>query len=306
VLICTVGIAVGAVLIVILMRRATKPLITLKNMTRRIAEGEYGERLTIYNYDEVGELAFNFNRMSEAVQSHIAKLEDTAHRQQLFVGGVTHEFKTPMTSMMIHTDTLLTADLTAEESKNSLRHIYEQCRWMERLSQKLLKLLTLEEKLDLHPVQIQDLFSDVFESTVEMLKLRNTPLVIECDIESLEMDYDLMKSLLVNLIENASRASENGQKIQLRAYSHTYNIYSNIHYNVIEISDCGRGIPKDEIDRVTDAFYMADRSRSKKMGGSGLGLALVKSIADAHRARLEIESEPVVGTTVKVSFPGEK
>ena len=103
--ISTVCVIIGAVLIVFLVRRATKPLIALKSSTKRIAIGEYDQRADIKTNDEVGELATDFNNMAEAVQSHIAQLEDTALRQQLFIGGLTHELKTPMASMVLHTDT---------------------------------------------------------------------------------------------------------------------------------------------------------------------------------------------------------
>jgi len=306
IIICASSIVVGAVLISILIRRAAKPLIMLKDMTRRIAGGEYSGRVDVlYKNDEVGELAANFNQMTRAVQNNISKLEDMIQRQQLFVGGLTHELKTPVTSMMLHTDTLLTADLSAEESKISLKHLYEQCRWLERLSQKLLKLITLDEDIDFHPVKMRDLFEDVYASMAEILQERNTPLVMEYNADVLEIDYDLMKTLLINLIDNASKASGDGQKIRLRIYS-TDSKYCGDQRSTIEISDNGSGIPKEEIPRVTDVFYMVDRSRSKKAGGSGLGLALVKMIADAHKAGLVIESELDAGTTVKINFPWKK
>jgi signal transduction histidine kinase len=198
-----------------------------------------------------------------------------------------------MASMLLHTDTLLTADLTTEEARNSLTHLHEQCRWLERLSQKLLKLVTLEHEIQVQPENISELFDDVSFSTADTLRERNTPLITKCDTETetMAMDYDLMKSLIINLIDNASKASEPGQEIKLRA-----------HGNIIEVSDSGSGIAKEDAARVTDAFYMADRSRSKKTGGAGLGLALAKRIADAHGAELVIESEPGAGTTVSVVF----
>ena len=264
VLICGIGVIIGTLLIILLVRRASKPLILLKVVTRRIAVGEYDKRAEIRSKDEVGELAADFNTMVDAVQSHISDLEDTAKRQRLFIGGLTHEFKTPMTSMMIHTETLLSTDLSAEEAQNSLIHIHAQCRWLERLTQKLLRLITLEEDIRIQPENVQALFNDISESTAETLRKRNTPLNSECRIKSLPMNYDLVKSLLINLIDNASKASEPGQPIILIA-----------HGNVFEVSDKGKGIPQDELERITDPFYMADRSRSKKTGGSGLGLALV-------------------------------
>jgi len=292
VVICAAGIVAGTVLIVLIVLGATRSLTVLKNITRRIAAGEYGQRADIQTRDEAGELAADFNDMAEAIQSHIARLNDTAQRQQLFIGGLTHELKTPIASMMLHTDTLLTADLTADEAKASLTHMHEQCRWLERLSQKLLMLITLEQELKVQPKNIRLLLDDVRGDTAETLRERDTPLIVECDTETIAMDYDLMKSLLINLVDNASKASAQGQEIRLSAYG-----------NTIEVSDRGSGIPPEDVARVTDAFFMVDRSRSRKAAGSGLGLALAKRIADAHGAELLIGSEPLVGTTVKVVFP---
>jgi len=292
VLICGIGIIVGTALIILLVRRMSSPLIKLKNTTRRIAASEYDLRVQVQSKDEVGELARDFNAMVEAVQAHVSDLEDRAKRLQLFIGGLTHEFKTPMTSMIIHTDTLLSADLSTEEAQNSLAHIHAQCRWLERLTQKLLKLITLGEDINLQPENVRTLLTDISESMEETLRGRGTPLQTECETESLPMDYDLMKSLLINLVDNASKASEAGQAVILRAYD-----------NTLEVQDSGKGIPQEEIEHITDPFYMVDRSRSKKSGGSGLGLALVKQIAEAHNARLGIESRLGEGTTVRIVFP---
>ena len=108
------------------------------------------------------------------------------------------------------------------------------------------------------------------------------------------MDFDLMRSALANLVENAKRASSEGQTITLAA-----------HGNVIEVIDHGKGIPVEEIARITEPFYMVDRSRSKRNGGSGLGMALVQKIAEAHGAELVIESVENEGTTMRLIFPGE-
>jgi len=291
VLICGLGITAGTILIIMLVRQAVKPLASLGAITRRISDGKYDERANIDSNDEVGELAVDFNKMADSIQTHIFSLEETANRQQLFIGGITHEFKTPMTSLIIHSDTLLSTELSAEEAKKSLSHIYKQSKWLEQLTGKLLKLIVLKENIVLKSESIKELLDDVYESTAEFMHERKTPLDIECEIESLYIDYDLMKSLIINLIDNASKASEPGQRIILRAYDKT-----------LVVQDYGKGIPQDEIERVTDSFYMVDRSRSKKDGSSGLGLALVKQIADAHKAKLIIQSRLEMGTTVKIVF----
>lgn len=285
------GLAVGTVLIIVLVRRVSAPLARLGKAARHIAGGDYANRADVHVHDEVGRLAADFNRMAEAVQAHVRELEETARRQQLFIAGVTHEFKTPLTSLMLHADTLLNTKLDNEESGRSLNHIYDQCAWLERLTQKMLKLITTQTAICLEECSVEKLFSEVAQSTRETLSQRGVLLETKCDGSTLHMDTDLMRALLVNLVDNASKASKTGQSIKLRGYGH-----------IIDVCDEGIGIRQEDISRVTEPFYMADRSRNKKKGGSGLGLALVKQITEAHGARLVIESELGAGTCVKIIF----
>ena len=113
-----------------------------------------------------------------------------------------------------------------------------------------------------------------------------------CDDSTIIVDADLMQSLLVNLVDNASKAYDPDDADR--------TVGLTICNNVLEVSDAGRGIPADALERIFEPFYMVDKSRSKQSGGSGLGLALVKQIADAHGARLEVRSESGKGTVVRV------
>ncbi len=286
------GVITGTLLIVLLARRASRPLGRLALAAREIAGGDYAKRAGIRARDEVGRLAADFNRMADAVQAHVAQLEETAKRQQLFIGGVTHEYKTPLTALLLHADTLLNTKMSDGESERSLRHIYSQCEWLERLTQKLLKLLTLQEHIALLEQPVKPLLDAVADSLANLLEQRGTPLAVECRADTLRFDFDLMRSLLANLADNASKASRPGQHIWLSAEGH-----------VIEVRDEGHGIQPGDLERITEPFYMADRSRSKKQGGVGLGLALVRRIAKAHGARLELVSMPGKGTTARVIFP---
>lgn len=285
------GVLLGLMLIILLVRHATKPLGELSEATKRIAAGSYNDRAFTKSHDEVGELANDFNAMADAIQKHIAELTETAERQRLFIGGVTHEFKTPLTTLILNADTLKNANMDEDETNNSIAYIERQCKWLERLTQKLLKLITLKDHIELKKVSVYNLFCRVHESMTEALEKRGTPLALNCYIESLDLDIDLMQSVLINLVDNASKASERGQTIILQAYDHT-----------IEVQDKGSGIPDNEIQRIMEPFYMLDCSRSKKYGGSGLGLALVKEIVDAHSAQLVIESVQGQGTAVRISF----
>ncbi len=288
-----VCIVLGMALIVVLVRYAIKPLKTLGQSARRIAKGDYCERAPISNKpDEVGTLAQDFNVMAQAVQSHIDDLNENAHRQQLFIGGLTHEFKTPLTSVIGHSETLLYTKMPEEVVQNSLSHILDECRRLERLTQKMLRLITLEERIELPESSVPDLLESVKNSVAETLSKHNIKLHITCEINTLPMDYDLMQSLLINLIENAAKASSEEQTIELLAQG-----------NTITVADHGAGIPAEEIPRIFEPFYRVDKSRSRKSGGSGLGLALVQRIAMAHGAQITVDSTIGKGTSVNVTFP---
>lgn len=291
VLICAAGIAAGVAFITFLVKRALRPLGRLGEVSRQIAGGDYHKRAAVHTHDEVGNLAADFNSMADAVETHVAALTETARRQQLFISGVTHEFKTPMTALLLHSDTLINTKINEEERERSLHHIHDQCSWLERLTQKLLKLITLEEGIIPTHQPVRTLFAAVAASMAETLEKRGTSLIVDCGDELLPMDFDLMRSLLVNLVDNASKASKRGQPVWLSAYG-----------NAIEVRDNGCGIPPDEISRVTEPFYMVDRARGKRHGGVGLGLALAQRIAQAHGAQLDIRSELRHGTSVRVIF----
>lgn len=289
ILISLAGIAAGSLFIAVLMRQGARPMARLAAAARRIADGEYGFRADISGRDEIGGLAKDFNTMADAVQTRMDELSDTARRQELFIGGVTHEFKTPLASILLHTQLLRSANMTDEEKDRSLARIEDQCRWLERLNQTLLKMLTLRQDI---PVEMQPLGSLIEQVRVlaqPLLEARGVTLHTDCDDTAAPVNGDLMRSLLVNLVDNAAKSYDSGGSVWLTARD-----------GVLEVLDRGRGIPAEALPHIFEPFYMADKSRSKKVGGSGLGLALVKAIADAHGARLEVTSVPGQGTAVRV------
>ena len=289
ILIGAVCIVVGLMLIIFLVKRSMQPLSMLQASASHIASGNYHERTSVCSGDEVGMLASDFNRMTEAVEKHINELTDRNKRQELFIGGVTHEFKTPLTALLLNIDTLQNTYMEEEERSISLEHMERQCKWLERLVQKLLKLITLDQELDLRKTVVSELLEKVRESVAENLRMCEVTLELHCEAEMLTIDADLMQSVLVNLVDNAIKASAKGQKVILAAYD-----------NVLEVKDHGIGMEQEELAHITEPFYMVDKSRSKKQGGVGLGLALVKEIVKAHGARLEIVSSPGTGTTVRI------
>jgi signal transduction histidine kinase len=289
------AVAIAAALLVLFyVRRSLLPVRELEKGAIEISDGQYKSRIRIKGHDEIASLAERFNRMAEAVSEKIIALNETAERQQAFIGALSHEMKTPVTSIMARAETLLMRDISEDDKKRSLERIYNQCAWMEKLSGKLTALVMLQGSVDVKPRSVRELFGAVEETVSDVIAKKDITLDTECVTDNLPMDFDLMCAALVNLIDNAAKASRNGAVIELCAYD-----------RVLEVKDHGRGIPDEEIARITQPFYMVDRSRSKKTGGCGLGLALVERIAEAHGAKLIIVSTLGEGTTASIVFPND-
>ncbi len=289
------SIVLGAVIVTLLVRRSTRPITKLSDAAKEIADGAYEKRVMIRTKDEIGTLGKDFNRMADAVETKISELSERNERQRLFIGGVTHEFKTPMTGLILHAGLLRRANLSEDERDASLAHIETQTQWLERLTQNLLKLTTSDEEIELQSVNIPELLDAVKEGVEPKLNERGAALSVQCETDTLVLNPDLMRSLLNNLIVNAANAYD--------ADAPEKPILLTVTGKTFSVSDRGRGIPKEAIDRIFEPFFRVDKSRSKKQGGSGLGLALVKTIADAHGATITVDSEPGKGTTVSVTLP---
>ncbi len=275
----------------VIVAHSLKPIVALKENTSRLAQGKYENRITITGQDELSELAADFNKMAEAIQSNICELNNKSERQQTFINDLSHELKTPVTSIMLCAETLLNREVSSEIQTYCLSRIYEQGKWLERLSQKLMTLVLLQGEIVRQPERAKELLDAVVSTTIDALQEKNIELKVSCEDEVLEIDFDLMRSAIVNLVENARKASREGQIIEV-----------NVSGRVIEVIDHGIGIPAEEIERITDPLYVVDRSRSKTAGGSGLGLTIVKAIIKAHGATLEIHSTLGEGTVISIIF----
>lgn len=285
-----------AALITLLVRTILHPIQRLKENTSLIAAGVYDKRIAVTELDEIGSLAMDFNTMAQAVENRVEELQEEAERRTLFMSALTHELKTPMTSIKGNAETLLMTKMDEDEREAALLQINADCTRVERLSHKLMQLLVLKHSDDIAPKeqQVSELLDMVYDAAKAQIRQRGLILQIENHMGRLNMDKDLLCELLLNLIDNAGKASPRGSAITLLAQG-----------NIISVSDSGHGIPAGELHRLTEPFYMVDKARSRKQGGMGLGLALAQEIARLHGAQLAFESEMGKGTTVKVVFEHE-
>lgn len=287
------AISAGMIIMMILSTIITRPIKRLIKSTSRIANGFYNDRIEYRDKGEFGELAESFNKMAEAVEEKVIELEAIAEKREDFVTNFAHELKTPLTSVIGYADMIFQRDLSREETKNAARYILEEGLRLEALSFKLMDLTVLnKQSFILEQLSSKEVFQNIVDTLQPILKEKQVNIDLEIEEEFIDIEFDLFKMLILNLIDNSIKAEAKVIKI-------VGNKIDNEKYR-ISLTDDGRGIPKKEISRITEAFYMVDKSRSRAHHGVGLGLALCEKIARIHKSKLYISSEENEGTTIMI------
>lgn len=221
-------------------------------------------------------------------------LQDINETQRQLIGSMSHELKTPLTAIKGYSETLLSVKLSPDQEEKSLRYIHQESGRLSRLTEKMMELTRLYEpecKAALREVSLEHIFETVENNVKYKLQETGIKLLREGEYQgrTKQMDDDLMISFLINLINNSIMASKSGSRIYLGADESS-----------LWVRDEGCGIPPEEVDKVRKAFYRVDKSRSRKSGNMGLGLALCDQIAAAHHGRMKIESTPGEGTKISI------
>lgn len=277
-------------------RKLIRPLALLNQASRRIAAGDYALRTNVRTDDEIGQLSESFDSMAAAVQDKVAALELSVRQREDFMGAFTHELKTPMTGILGYANLLRSMQPDPAEQREAAGAIYHEAHRLESLSGKLLQLLHLdEEELALEPISLDRAVTMAVKAARPALE-QNRHARVESFSTGLwvQGDADLLCDLVLNLITNAAKAGPGGT-ITVSAEQAGKTV-------LLRVRDHGCGIPADQLSRVTEPFYMVDKSRARKQGGSGLGLALCSRIAQAHGGTLTIDSAPGKGTAVTITL----
>lgn len=270
----------------------TSPIRKLSRSAKQIAGGNYGVRANVRTGDEIGILATQFNNMAQELERHIASLELATQQQRDFTASFAHELKTPLTSIIGYADTLRSRRLPEEQQFEAASFIFSEGRRLETMSHSLLRLFSLDsEKPQMGKFSALSLAEAVEDSVQYPLKQRQLVLELRVEDAIIYGEKSLLNILLFNLIDNARKASNPGSKITLLGVR-TAEGYC------FAVKDRGRGIPEEAIDRITEPFYMVDKSRARAEGGAGLGLALCQRIAQLHSTQLHYESKVGRGTVV--------
>lgn len=279
-------LACAAVVTVLASRRLTRPLALLNTASQDIAAGAYHQRTGVQSGDEIGQLSASFDHMAAAVQEKVEALELSVRQREEFMGAFTHELKTPMTSIIGYSDMLRSLQCDPREQQEAAAAIFHEAKRLESLSLKLLQLLHLdEEPLVLEPVPLAQVMAALQPIAEPFCRRHGVALQLpNCGALAVQGERELLADLLYNLVQNAAKASRPGQSVWVCC---TQFAGGQVW---LAVADQSRGIPPEALARVTEPFYMVDKSRARKSGGSGLGLALCREIAAAHGSELKIES----------------
>lgn len=291
---------VGSITSMIAASLLTKPLEKLSSLAQHISHGDYSARLHIHSGDEIEALANDFNNMADTIEDNISELHFSMEKQEQFMGSFAHELKTPMTSIIGYADLLRSQNMSEDETNEAANYIFSEGKRLESLSLKLLDLLVVKnQETILTPTDPALAVRNVINVMKPELAKEHITLKSSCRKGCCMMDIDLFQSLIINIIDNARKAIDDNGLI------HVAGTVRDDNY-VIIIKDNGRGMPPEEITRISEAFYRIDKSRSRAQGGAGLGLAICSKIAEIHQAKIKYKSAVGRGTVVTITLPNIK
>jgi signal transduction histidine kinase len=281
--------------LLLILKRLTRPIGIMEKATRKIAGGVYDERIFVPGKDEFHDLAENFNQMALSIQEKISELDKNARDKQQLIDNLAHELRTPLTAIRGYAEYLQSAHTSESRRIKASGYIISETDRMKNLAFKLLDLaLVRNSKLDLQEINPAELLQKVKAAAEPKLSENGQHLAVHCALDRLRGDGILLESLLLNLIDNAAKASAENSTIELSAYFNSVPI--------LEVKDRGCGMDEEQISRVCEPFYRVDKARSRSSGGVGLGLSLCREIARLHGGELKISSSSGQGTTVQVIF----
>ena len=260
-----------------------------------VAEGQTGEPLTVTGFTELKDLAESFN-------AAVARLDKLEESRQEFVSNVSHELKTPITSMKVLADSLVSQDdVPAEIYREFMEDIVSEIDRENKIINDLLSLVKMDRKsanvLNVTTVNINELLDLLLKRLRPLAAVRNIEIVYE-SFRSVNAEVDEVKLTLAlsNLVENAIKYNVDDGWIRI-------TLNADHKYFYVKIADSGVGIPEDCQNFVFERFYRVDKARSRETGGTGLGLAITHSAISMHHGTIKLHSEPGKGTTFTVRIP---
>ncbi|NWJ46996.1 MAG: HAMP domain-containing protein [Chloroflexi bacterium] len=274
-----VAVVVAVIISLVVTGRITGPVRRMSEASRRIAAGKYSERVVTKSKDELGELAYNFNQMAET-------LEETEHRRMELIGDVAHELRTPVATLEGYLEGLL--DGVIESNERTWAKLHDEAGRLRRLVDDLQELSRAEARqVPLNIASVNPL--EIAQVAIERLSHQYAEKGLEFSTElpqnlpTIKADHDRTVQVVTNLLTNALRYTPAPGKVQL-TLSHKGN---EVEYRV---TDNGVGIAPENLPHLFERFYRVDKSRSRALGGSGIGLTIAKALVEEMGGTIQVKS----------------
>jgi two-component system, OmpR family, sensor kinase len=285
------GLAGGAWLVA----RALRPIREISSTAQKIATGDLSQRINATGTDcELGQLA-------DILNSTFARLDAAFSQQARFTADAAHELRTPVTVMLTHTQNGLTSECSNEEHREAFEACGRSAQRMRRLIESLLELARFDagqHRLKRECVDLGRLTNDCIDLVRPLAEQRR--ITIHNDLAATECpgDMERLSQVISNVLSNAILHNRSGGEVRVNAGRDN-------GFVLLTVADTGPGISPNDVPRIFERFYRADKSRAGATGGSGLGLAISKAIVEAHGGTINVETQPNVGTKFSIRLPAE-
>jgi len=269
------ALALAASLSFLLTRKVLWPLSQMAAASQALATGNYGARVRVTSRDEVGQLGEDFNRMAES-------LDRMEHLRKRMVADVAHELRTPLTNIRGYLEAL--RDGVVPPSAETYAIVEQEILRLVRLVEDLLQLARADaagSHLERQVVSLEDVVEEVLDAYRPRLQAKGiaSQVDIGADSERVLADRDKLVRMVSNLVDNALQYTLPGGRLRLYAEREATGVK-------VTLANTGEGIAEEDLPFVFERFYRGDRSRSRESGGAGIGLAIVKELAEAHHGRV--------------------
>lgn len=293
--------------------RITNGILRLKESTEEIRQGNYQAVVSLKRTDELGKLSEGIAVMSKQIQENIQMMEEKQNnlslavdklqklekQQKIFIGNITHEFKTPLSVILAYMDLL---DMYKDDSnllEDARTNTVKEAKRLYELVEKVLQLAAIEKyEFEFQPKKLasHELLQELCQRMRGKAKKFDVTITTNLQAAALWMDYESFHLIFINLLDNAIKYNHQGGTIFVKSELKEEMV-------TIQIMDSGIGIPASDLEKVFESFYVVNKDRSKTSGGTGLGLPLVKQLVEKQKGTIRLQSIKDEGTEIHLTFP---
>ena len=266
----------------LLTERFVRPLRQMAAASHSFAQGDFSARVKVKGKDEVAQLGEALNHMAVSLSS-------VEMMRRSFIANVSHELKTPMTTIAGFIDGILDGTIPPEKQDQYMKIVSDEVKRLSRLVRSMLDLSRIdsgEVKMNVAKIDLTEMVGSVLVSSEQRIEQKRLTItgMEECERQEVYGDYDLMNQVLYNLLDNAIKFTNEGGNIHIRLYRENGRVYT-------AIRNTGEGIPPEEMPQIFERFYKSDRSRGLDKNGVGLGLYIVHTVLCLHGGEIAVRSK---------------